>query len=128
MDKYLFSLSIRNLVFSSFAKYYENISLGWVIGSKPFTQKDINDTNKVDAIPTLMCVHPHGIFCQTWGWIFCAPQTKCTTFMFSNALYISPFFRLACRFSGIPSGCDKITISKIMKSKKELCTCNWWIS
>eukprot|EP01084_Bolivina_argentea_P161674 281435_1 len=118
MDKYLWSLSIRNACFWSFSKYYENISLGWVKNSKPFKQKDINDENKPDAIPTLMCVHPHGIFCQTWALLFCAEQTVETTFMFANALYISPFFRLLCRFSGIPSSCDKVTMSHIMKAKK----------
>jgi len=105
-DHLLFSPSFRHFMFCANSKYYENISLCWTRGSQP-----------TDASPTLLCVHPHGIFCQTWGWLYVAPQTVSTVFMFSNTLFASPFFRLFSRIMGNASGCDKVSMRRVMASK-----------
>ena len=116
-DKYLQSPSFRKLLFHAASKYYHKMSFGWIKGSKPYSQHEI-DNNINNAIPTLFCVHPHGIFSQSWGWIFTSSHTIETVFMFSNALYISPFFRLWTRCCAKPSGCDKKTMQNNMKSRQ----------
>ena len=101
--------SVRKLVFHATTKYYRKMTIGWIKGSKPCD----ND------VPTLFCVHPHGIFSQTGGFMFASSYTKDTLFMFSNLLYMSPFFRLCARIIGKPSKCDKHTMQKLMKTKQD---------
>uniref|UniRef100_A0A6B2LGP4 diacylglycerol O-acyltransferase n=1 Tax=Arcella intermedia TaxID=1963864 RepID=A0A6B2LGP4_9EUKA len=70
--------------------------------------------------PTLLCVHPHGIFCLGWGIMFAREETKDVHFCFSSALYQSPFFRVLSMLIGKPSPVDKDTISNLMKKKANL--------
>ena len=58
--------------------------------------------------------------CQGWGTLWLAPETSGVTFCASNALIASPFFRLLCRLTGKPSGCDKATMRRLMKKGGDL--------
>ena len=87
----------------AFPQYYKNCSFRWTKGSYPHSIDEIQDPNN-DALPTLFCIHPHGIFCQAWAWLGSSPFTVDTVFMGSNALYMSPFFRLLSRTVAYTSG------------------------
>ena len=58
--------------------------------------------------------------CQAWGTLWIAPETRGVTFCASNALIASPFFRLLCRLTGSPSGCDKATMKRLMRKGGDL--------
>ena len=115
MDHILFSRSFRNFMFYGLLHYYKNCSIRWVKGSHPHSIDEIQDPNN-DALPTLFCVHPHGIFCQSWAVLFGNPFTVETVFLFSNTLFASPFFRLLSRIVARPSGISLHDASQHMYS------------
>lgn len=80
-----------------------------------FTDSSILYENGVPASrdhsegPSLLCVHPHGIFCMGWGILFGRPELDSLRFCFSSVLYASPFFRVFCKLIGNPAPADKRT-------------------
>ena len=101
--------------FLSVARYYRSASLRWC--AAPATAAAVA---RGDAAPTVLCVHPHGIFCQAWAALFLTEEAADVTFCFSNALVMSPYFRLLCRLTGFPSKCDRDSMKRLMRERKRL--------
>ena len=70
--------------------------------------------------PTIICVHPHGIFPLGWGLLTTRPELEDFRFCFSSVLYMSPFFRIFTLLIGRPASADKQTFLKLMRQKKNL--------
>ena len=99
----------------SVARYYRSASLRWCAPLATAEQ-----VARGDAPPTVLCVHPHGIFCQAWAALFLTDEADDVTFCFSNALVLSPYFRLLCRLTGFPSKCDRDSMKRLMRRRKRL--------
>lgn len=70
--------------------------------------------------PTIVCVHPHGIFPLGWGMLTTRPEMADVYFCFSSALYASPFFLIFSKLIGRPQPADKATFTKLMKERKTM--------
>merc|ERR1711924_43647 len=68
--------------------------------------------------PTVLCVHPHGIFSIGWGIAFILPQFKHLRFCFSPTLLLSPAFRLFSKAVGKPGSAEGSSIRRLMKKKE----------
>lgn len=75
---------------------------------------------KKENKPKLYGVHPHGAFCLGNIVLFCSPLMTSVRFVFSPALFASPFFRLWCRLTGKPGSADKASMIKYMKRGEHL--------
>jgi 2-acylglycerol O-acyltransferase 2 len=98
--------------------YYRNCSLKY---EEPFvsggSDKGVatTETNR-----KVLCVHPHGIFCQGWGILFTRPELQSLTFCFASSLYASPFFGALSKIIGRPAPADKTTFQNLMKSGRSI--------
>eukprot|EP00386_Alphamonas_edax_P003312 GDKI01010160.1.p1 GENE.GDKI01010160.1~~GDKI01010160.1.p1 ORF type:complete len:340 (+),score=33.82 GDKI01010160.1:51-1070(+) len=72
--------------------------------------------------PTILCVHPHGVFCMGWAQVFCrsAEELAGFYFCFSSVLNMSPFFRILTRLLADTSNVDKDSMLALMRQKKNL--------
>ena len=75
-------------------------------------------TKATNEPPTLLSVHPHGIF--TLGWSMLYLRLRQVDFCFSSALFVSPFFRLFSRVTGNPASADKANMQALMRKGRHL--------
>ncbi|KAL7575287.1 hypothetical protein ACA910_001812 [Epithemia clementina (nom. ined.)] len=73
-----------------------------------------NDNTK----PTLLLVHPHGVF--SFGWSMLVLRLHDVHFCFAHSLYMSPFFRLFSRLTGNPASANKPAMQAAMRQGKHL--------
>ena len=52
--------------------------------------------------PTVLAVHPHGIFCMGWATLFTQPALKDARWCFASVLHSSPIFRAFTSIIGRP--------------------------
>ena len=99
--------ALRSHLRDSLPRYFNNCSLRM-------------EAVPAEEEPTVLCVHPHGIFCLGWGQLFLEPVLSHVHFCFSSVLVLSPFFRLFTRLIGKPEAVDKDTVLRLMKERKSL--------
>lgn len=102
---------VKNLISLGSRRYFKKASLKYVGGQHP----DCSGQN-----PTVLCVHPHGIFCLGWGMLFSRPELAEMRFCFSPALYTSPFFRMFCSLTGKPAPADKKSFLALMNKRTSI--------
>jgi hypothetical protein len=68
----------------------------------------------------VLCVHPHGIFCQGWGILFTRPELRSVTFCFASSLYASPFFGALSKIIGRPAPADKTSFQNLMRRGRSM--------
>jgi hypothetical protein len=66
------------------------------------------------APPTVMAVHPHGVFCMGWGALFAQAPLRDFHFCFAHVLYSSPFFKAFTSLIGRPASASKASFLKLM--------------
>mmetsp|Transcript_11893 Transcript_11893/g.32147 ORF Transcript_11893/g.32147 Transcript_11893/m.32147 type:complete len:312 (+) Transcript_11893:183-1118(+) len=90
---------------------------------KYFQEGSLRYEEEVDTTgtrPTIVCVHPHGIFPLGWGMLTTRPEMADVHFCFSSVLYASPFFLIFCKLIGKPNPADKKTMQRLMKERKTM--------
>lgn len=88
-----------------------------VVKNKQDEQDDYDD-DKVRRAPTLLAVHPHGIF--SLGWSMLVLRLHHVHFCFAHSLYLSPFFRLFARLTGNPESANKGAMQAAMRKGRHL--------
>ena len=74
-----------------------------------------------ESVPTIYCIHPHGIFCIGWAACTLLPQLSHLTWCFSSALEKAPFFRIFLRLLNKHlAGTSKATILRLLREKRSL--------
>jgi len=71
-------------------------------------------------VPTVYCVHPHGIFCSGWMACFINKALRHVHFCFAPALYMNPLFRLLACSIAKGATADKENFSRLLRKKKSL--------
>jgi len=68
--------------------------------------------------PTVLAVHPHGIFSMGWGLAYILPDFEGLRFCFSPTLLLSPFWRLFSRLVGRPGSAAGPEFKKLLREGK----------
>jgi len=71
-----------------------------------------------EGAPTVLAVHPHGIFSIGWGIAYIHPAFRNLQFCFSPTLLMSPFWRLFSRLVGRPGSAAAPALKKLLKERK----------
>jgi hypothetical protein len=89
--------------------YFRHSSLVYEEGSMP-----------VEDEPTILGVHPHGIFSMGWGLLFARAELRNVRFCFARVLVSSPFFKAFTQLIGRPAAADRSTFLKLMSKRLSL--------
>jgi len=71
-------------------------------------------------VPTVLAVHPHGVFCMGWGTLFAQQELDHVHWCFANVLYNSPMFRAFTSLIGRPASASKASFLRLMKRRKTI--------
>ena len=113
------SVCLRQWFRNGSEAYYRNCSLTY---EEPFVcSNGVNEGGSEDGVnKKVLCVHPHGIFCQGWGILFTRPELTSLTFCFASSLYASPFFGALSKIIGRPAPADKATFQGLMQQGRSI--------
>ena len=73
-----------------------------------------------DAPPTVLAVHPHGVFCMGWGTLFAQQELSHVYWCFANVLYQSPMFRAFTSLIGRPASASKASFLRLMRQRRAI--------
>jgi len=70
--------------------------------------------------PTLLSVHPHGVFCLGWAGLFTREELRDVHWCFAPILYNSPIFRAFTSLIGRPASASKAAFTQLMRQRKSI--------
>jgi len=71
-------------------------------------------------VPTVYCVHPHGVFCTGWMACYINKALRHVHFCFAPALFMNPLFRLLACSIAKGATADKKNFGRLLREKKSL--------